>query len=107
MHSDHDIFVQGIKQKRRLTLTFFNDDRGLELVRQCGPLYHSGGRADELECYYLWDFEADEGYNFTALSPLQIVKMELAEEAFSLKKICSLVEKPRKSRNGPYAVSDR
>ncbi len=107
MHSDHDIFAQGIEQKRRLRLTFLGDDRGLQMVRQCAPLYHSGARADELECYYLWDFEADEGYNFTALSPLQIVAMELAEGDFSIKEICCLIEKPRKSTNGPYAVSDR
>lgn len=107
MHSDHDIFAQGIEQRRRLRLTFFADDRGLEQVRQCGPLYYSGARTDELECYYLWDFEADEGYNFTALSPLQIVRMELTEDAFSVKEVCSLIWKPRKSKHGPYAVADR
>ncbi|MEA3226610.1 MAG: hypothetical protein U9Q07_11735 [Planctomycetota bacterium] len=105
MHCDHDIFFQGIEQKRKLRLTFLSDDRGTELVRQCAPLHYSGGRADDLECYYLWDFEADEGYNFTALSPLQIVGMELTGDAFSLEEIYSLVSKPRKSTNGPYEVS--
>lgn len=108
MHSNHDIFVQGIKERRKLRLTFFGDDRNLELVRECGPLHYCEGKAeaDELECYYLWDFEAEEGYNFKALSPLQIVKMELTETVFSLKEICSLIWKPRKSTSGPYAISE-
>ena len=89
MHSDHEMFIRGIERKAKVKVTFLNDERGSELVRQCGPLYYSRGRAeaDGLDCYYLWDFEADEGYNFVALSPERIVSMELTEDTFSFEEI--------------------
>ena len=86
MHSDHDIFIQGIEQKRKLKLTFFGRGNPQNLVKQCGPLLYSKGRieGDGLDCYYIWDFEATKGSQFWALYTSQIVTMELAEEAFKL-----------------------
>ena len=86
VHSDHDIFVQGIEQKRRLKLTFFCRKNHQNLLRQCAPLHYSKGQieGDDLDCYYIWDFEAAKGSHFLALPPSQIVKMELAEETFNV-----------------------
>jgi len=89
MHSDHEVFQRGVLLSRKVKLTFFSKELGRELVRWCGPLCHSRGRddAEQSECYYLWDFEAREGYNFTALSPSEIVGMELTEEVFNFGEI--------------------
>ena len=75
MHSEHEIFIRAIEWQRRLKVTYTSDERREKLIRRCGPLYCSRGKTegDELECYYLWDFEADEGYNFLALSSAQIL----------------------------------
>ncbi len=96
MHSDHEIFIRGIEQKRRLKVTYLSDERCEKLIRRCGPLYYSRGKteADELECYYLWDFEADEGYNFLALSPGRIIDMELTVDAFSIEEVSYLGKRP-------------
>ncbi len=89
MHTDHDMFVEGIERQRRLKVTYLSDERREKPVRRCGPLYYSRGKAkaDELECYYFWDFEAGEGHNFMALSPSEIVGMELTEDSFRLEDI--------------------
>ena len=103
MHGDHDVFVQGMTQSRRLRLTFFGDELDLELVRHCGPLHYCEAKPEthESECYYLWDFEAEEGYNFKALSASQIVNMELTDDTFSLKELCGLIWNEPMSTNKP------
>ena len=86
MHSDHDIFIQGIEQKKRLKLTFFSEKNLQNLLRECAPLHYSQGRieGDDLDSYYFWDFEATKGSHFLSLSPSQIVAMELAESTFNI-----------------------
>ena len=84
MHRDHDVFIQGIEQEKRLELAFFSRKHRRDVVSLCAPLHYSKGIAagDGTDCYYLWDLEAEKGSNFLALSPSQIVSMELTEEAF-------------------------
>ena len=102
MHSDHDYFLIGIERETKLKLTFFSRKHNRDVVSLCAPLHYSKGLAagDELDCYYLWDFEAEKGSNFLALSPSQIVSMELTEEAFRVQDFSGLskpAEKPAKS----------
>ena len=75
MHKDHDVFIEGIEQEKRLELIFSSRKQRREIVSLCAPLLYSKGPAvsaigaeDELECYYLWDFGAEKGSNFLALS---------------------------------------
>ena len=108
MHSDHNMFVRGIEQERKLKVTYLSDERREKLLRRCGPLYYSRGKAeaDKSDCYNLWDFEADEGHNFLALPPAQILSMELTEDAFSVEKVSSLSERSGRSTQGPDTVCD-
>lgn len=84
MHKDHDVFIEGIEQEKRLELTFFNRKLRRDVVSLCAPLHYGKSLAgvDDMDCYYLWDFEAEKGSNFLALSPSQIVSMELTEDDF-------------------------
>ena len=97
MHRDHDVFIQGIEQEKRLELTFFSRKHRRDVVRLCAPLHYGKGPAslaasaqDELECYYLWNFGADKGSNFLALSPSQIVSMKLTDDVFHVQEFYSL-----------------
>jgi hypothetical protein len=89
VHTDHEIFERGIAQSRKIRLTFGSEQLGREVVSLCAPLYYSRGRdeTNELECYYMWDFEATVGYNFAALLPSEIVSMELTDDCFELEEI--------------------
>ena len=96
VHRNHDVFIQGIEQEKRLKLIFSSRKYRREVVSLCAPLHYGKGPAgpatsaeDELECYYLWDFGAEKGSNFLALSPSEIVSMGLTEEAFHVKEFYS------------------
>ena len=91
MHSDHDIFIQGIEQKKRLKLTFFSEKNPQDLPRECAPLHYSEGQieGDDLDCYYFWDFEVTKGSHFLSLSPSQIFAMELMEGTFKMQDFSS------------------
>jgi hypothetical protein len=96
VHRDHDVFIQGIEQEKRLKLAFFSRKHSRKVVSVCAPLHYSKGPTgpaigvqDELECYYLWDFGAKKGSNFLALSPSQIVSMKMTEDVFHVQEFYS------------------
>jgi hypothetical protein len=103
VHSGHDIFIQGIEHKRRLILTFFCMEHQRNLIRLCAPLHYSTGKSkgDGLDCYYLWDFEADDGNNVLALPKSQIVAMELTEDAFRVEDFSSSEKTKVRPTKGP------
>jgi len=86
MHSDHNVFIQGIEQKRRIKMTFSGRKNPQNLPRLCAPLHYSKGHieGDDLDCYYFWDFEAVRGSHFLALPSSLIATMELAEGTFKI-----------------------
>jgi len=85
MHSDHDIFVQAMRDKRKVKLTFSSKEHGGRADKLCGPVFYSASAGgDDSGCYYLWDFESSSGNHFLVLPPSQIVGIELAEEHFDL-----------------------
>lgn len=108
MHKDHDVFILGIEQEKKLELTYFDRKQHREQVSLCAPLYYSRGPAgpaagveEELECYYLWDFGAEKGNNFMALSPSQIVSMKLTEDVFHVQEFYSLNKQVQKATKEP------
>lgn len=86
MHRDHDIFVQAIKDKRKVRLTYFSNTDSSFQIRLCAPLYYSPSHieGDDSDCYYFWNFESGGGKPFFYLAPSLTVDMELTEEAFDL-----------------------
>ena len=96
MDSEHEVFIQGIEQERRIEVTFFCRKRRREVVSLCAPLHYSKGSAvsakdakNELECYYLWDFGAKKGKNFLVLSPSEILSIKLTDDIFHVKEVYS------------------
>ena len=86
MHSDHDIFIQGIEQKKKIKITFSGGKNPQNQVRECAPLHYSRGHneANSPGCYYIWDFEVAKGSHFLALPSSLIATMELAEGTFKI-----------------------
>ena len=104
MHKDHNVFIQGMEQEKRLELTFFSAKHSREVVSLCAPLHYSKGPAsparsegDELECYYLWDFGAKNDSNFLALSPSQIISMKPTDEVFHVQEFYGLNKQAAKA----------
>ncbi len=86
MHVDHDIFVEGVRESRRIRLTYYNKEHKLNLSRLCLPLYYSAKQAEEADsdCYYAWGIEGNVGTHFLALPTSHIVFIELTEQPFKL-----------------------
>lgn len=96
MNKDHDVFIQGIEQEKKIELTFFSRKHRREVVSLCAPLHYSKGPSysaismeDELECYYLWDYGAEESNNFLALSSSEILSMKLTDDVFHVQEFYS------------------
>lgn len=83
MHRDHDIFVEAVRDKKKVILTFVSNEHSDTEDGLCGPiLYSPSCVGDDSDYYYLWNFESVTGKNFLGLPPSQIVRMELTKESF-------------------------
>lgn len=83
MHEDHDKFIQAVKDRRKVILTWFSGEYNLNLTKLCVPLQYSpSGGGEDSECYYLWDSEGDVGERALFLPPSQIMYMELSDDTF-------------------------
>lgn len=104
MHRNHDVFVRSLEQDTKLKLTFFSRKRGREVVSLCAPLHYSKSPISpvkeskyEQDCYYFWDFGAEKGNNFLALSSSQVVRMELTDDVFHVQEFYRLSSQSKKS----------
>jgi hypothetical protein len=87
MHRNHDVFVEAIRGKNKIKLTFFRNENSDIRDGLFGPIFYSPSTAgDDSDCYYLWDFEGGNNNNFLGLPPSQIVRMEFANESFDFVK---------------------
>lgn len=80
---DHDIFIQAIKDKKKIILTYFSGEQSLYLTRLCVPIeFICSDSEDTADCYYFWDSEADIGERLLGLFPSQIAYMDFSDETF-------------------------
>lgn len=80
---DHDIFIQAVKDRKKIILTYFSGQQSLYLTRLCVPVqFNCSGSEDSSDCYYFWDPEADIGERLLGLFPSQIAYMEISDEIF-------------------------
>lgn len=83
MHRDHNIFVNAIRGKKKVKLTFLHNQNGDIGDGLFGPIFYSTSIAgDDSDCYYFWNSESGIVNNFLGLPPSQIVRIELTKERF-------------------------
>lgn len=78
-------FVNAIKNRQKLSVTFFSkEDRG-QLTRICAPMDFGTSRRskDGIERYHLWDYTSDEKSHTLSLKPDQIISMIEVNEFFN------------------------
>ena len=91
MHRDHKIFIEAFEKKRIIKLTYFNRNNRNNLSKECAPLHYSKGKmdGDDLDSYYIWDFEAVKGDHFLSLLTSQIISMEMSSRTFNIDDLSS------------------
>ena len=96
MHADHQVFLDAIAAKRRLSVRFISPKEGRELVRICAPLDLGPlrGSTDPEPRYQLWDLEAKRKPKNIPLRASEIVGMTMLEETFDPAEIITWAFKP-------------
>ncbi|MBN2180947.1 MAG: hypothetical protein JW715_03460 [Sedimentisphaerales bacterium] len=80
---DHDVFIQAVKTKSKIILTFFSGQQSLYLTRLCVPIEFNRSDPEDISgCYYFWDPEAEVGERLLVLRTSEIAFMELSDETF-------------------------
>jgi len=85
IHRDHNIFLQVIKERRKIRLVYFRkEDNSSPQDKLIAPMdYHPGHRAtDKSDYYYFWDFEEVNNGVPLILEPNKIISMNPDEETF-------------------------
>jgi len=84
MHIDHNDFVSGINEKRKITLSFYSKEDGSVLIRTCAPMDFGPSRRvlNDINRYHFWDYDSDEQRHNLSLKAEQIVNIELTEDCF-------------------------
>ena len=85
-HSDHEVFIEASVKKRTIKLTYFNKNNCQNLSKECAPLHYSKGKieGDDLDCYYIWVFEAMKGCHFLSLPASKIISIEMSNRSFDI-----------------------
>ncbi|AKU97767.1 hypothetical protein AKJ09_04431 [Labilithrix luteola] len=96
MHADHQLFLDAIAQKRRLSVRFFSRKVNRELVLTCAPLDFGPlrGSSDGLDRYQFWNLEGKRKPLNVPVLEADIVKMTLLEETFDPAAIITWTFKP-------------
>jgi hypothetical protein len=81
MHSDHDIFVQAVQQRKKIRLAFFTEQQGY-ISRLCIPLGYQPETEDDEGQYCFWHNQDNSQECPLSLSPSEIAIMQLTEDEY-------------------------
>ncbi|MBN2270304.1 MAG: hypothetical protein JXN61_06805 [Sedimentisphaerales bacterium] len=83
IHEDHNKFVQAVKDRKKVIVTYYSGQYRLNLTKLCVPLQYSrSDRRNDSDCYYLWDPEGEIGSRVLVLPPSRVMYMELSDDIF-------------------------
>jgi hypothetical protein len=97
MHADHQVFLDALAAKRRLSVRFFNQKLGREMVRVCAPLDYGPlrGASDATPRYQFWDLEGRRKPLNLPVLAADLVSMTPLEETFDPAAIITWTFKPK------------
>jgi hypothetical protein len=97
MHADHQVFLDAIAAKRRLSVRFFNQKLGREMVRICAPLDFGPlrGGVDAAPRYQFWDLDGRRKPLNIPVLAADLVSMTLLDETFKPAEIITWAFKPK------------
>ena len=83
MHRDHKIFIQAIKDKKKVLIEQLIGAERKKQTKVCRPLFYIPA-SDQDGCahYYFWDGEKGVKGDMFWVAPAQIVSIEPTQESF-------------------------
>ena len=96
MHADHQVFLDAIAAKRKLSVRFFDRKRNKERVVTCAPLDFGPlrGELEPVDRYQLWDLEGKRKPLNIPLLPADVVTMTPLDDSFDPAAIITWAFKP-------------
>jgi hypothetical protein len=83
MHSDHSIFIQAIKDKKKVLIEHRNDTGHDTRTKVCRPLFYIPANGqDGCAQYYFWEGDRGGKGDILRVTPAQIVSIEPTQESF-------------------------
>lgn len=80
-----DIFIQAIRDKKKVKIRFYSKKDNAVVERTCAPMDYGPSRRthDRFNRYHLWDYDSASGQHTLSLLVGQIVSMEVLDEFFN------------------------
>lgn len=96
MHADHQVFLDALAAKKRLSVRFFSKKENRELTRICAPLDFGPlrGAAEPIPHYQLWDLEGKRKPLNIVLVDDDVRGMTVLDETFDPAEIITWKFKP-------------
>ena len=84
MSTIKDLFIQAIKSKKKVRLSFDSKEDGAPITRLCAPVDFGPSRRakDKSDRYHLWDYEGKRGPHIISIVVPRVIAIEILEEAF-------------------------
>jgi hypothetical protein len=83
MHRDHKIFIQAIKDKKKVLIKQLNDTDSKPHTKVCRPLFYIPANGqDGCAQYYFWEGDREGKGDILRVTPVQIVSIESTQESF-------------------------
>lgn len=95
MHADHQVFLDALLAKKRLSVQF-RDKTGRTVTRTCAPLDYGPlrGATDQADRYQLWDLEGKRKPLNITLHDADVVSFTALDETFDPAAIITWAFKP-------------
>ena len=79
-----EAFLQAIREKRRVKVSFYSQEDGRGLVRTCAPMDYGPSRrtASKNNRFHLWDCDSDTKEHVLSLNPCQVRGIEILDVYF-------------------------
>lgn len=82
-----DIFIQAIRDKKKVKIRFQSKQDSVEKERICAPMDYGPSRRthDRSNRYHLWDYDSASGPHTLLLLPEQLISVKTLDEYFDPK----------------------
>lgn len=97
-HRDHDEFMKGLQERRRVMISFFSKSGDEHELRECAPVdFGPSSRVkDPANRYHFFDYTGRPGPHPMSLTAEQIYRMRASDRAFDPKELREKYPEPKR-----------
>lgn len=87
----HETFIRAIHDKKKIIITFFSNEDGHILRRECAPFDYGPSKRykDKSPRYHMFDYTSDSGSHVLSILPNQLKSITITDEDFDPSELVS------------------